>query len=225
MRLAPRRRIERDWNVEKVSVEIKRTPLSVMMAERLRIMSIVNENEGEIPAELEQQFLVCETDIPEKVEQWAFVMKGFEHEAEFLKAEAKKLSDRARKYEQHYDYMKLRMKMIMSESDIKVLNGTMTKFSLRPTRPSLKIFDQESIPNEFLDEKMEIVPNRDRIMEALKGGKEIPGVRLEGGAALYTGLVNARAPEDKKQKAPTKLEKAAEAIDASIAATEASNAE
>jgi len=180
--------------VEK-AIEVKRTPLSVMMAERLRIMTIVNENEGEIPAELEQQFIACETDIPEKVEQWAFVMKGFEHEAEFLKAEAKKLSDRARKYEQHHDYMKLRLKMIMSESGLKTLCGTMTKFSIRPTRPSLKIIDQEAIPNEFLDEKFDLVPNRDRIMEAIKAGTEVPGVRVEGGAALYTGLVNAKTKE------------------------------
>jgi len=183
--------------VEK-AIEVKRTPLSVMMAERLRIMTIVNENEGEIPAELEQQFVTCETDIPEKVEQWAFVMKGFENEAEFLDAEAKKLTERARKYKQHYEYMKLRLKMIMTESNMKVLNGTMTKFSIRPTRPALKIIDQDSIPNEYIDEKMEFVPNKERILEAIKAGTEIPGVRLEGGAALYTGLVNAKEPAKPK---------------------------
>lgn len=179
------------------SVEVKRTPLSAMMAERLRIMTIVNENEGEIPAELEQQFLACEIDIPEKVEQWAFVMKGFEHEADFLESEAKKLSERAKKYKQHYEYMKLRLKMIMTDNNMKVLCGTITKFSIRPTKKSLKIINQDDIPVTWMEEKFELVPKKDAIKEYLEANpkEEIPGVRLEGGAALYTGLVNAKVKE------------------------------
>jgi len=155
-----------------------------MMSEWHQVALAIEEAGGDLSPELEKRMVALEIDVPEKIDAWGFVMERMAKEADFFRIKAAEFTKMAKKFEDHCDYMSLRLKALMAENEIAELLGNETKFRLTPIEKRVEIFDETVLPIKYFDEKVVFTANKARIREDLSAGKEIDGARLEGGAKL-----------------------------------------
>ncbi len=69
---------------------------------------------------------------------------------------------------------------VCAGANLKKLEGLTSGFSIRNNAPQLEIFEQEALPAEYIDVRVEEVlePARDRIKAAITAGADVPGARL-----------------------------------------------
>lgn len=69
---------------------------------------------------------------------------------------------------------------VCAGAGLKKLEGLTSGFSIRNNAAQLEIFNQEELPAEFIDWRIEEIcePNKQKIKAALTAGNEVPGARL-----------------------------------------------
>lgn len=148
------------------------------------IMNLVEDETMDLDA-LEEGLQTIECSLEEKCVNGIGLIKSLENQRDGLKAEAKRLTDRARvldgRIQSIKDWYKVNLE-VMGKSKVNTDRGTM---AIQKNPPSLKIDDERQIPAEFLD----VVPEhyevaKDRVKEAIKAGREVPGAHMEQGKSL-----------------------------------------
>lgn len=129
-------------------------------------------------------------EFDDKADNLACVIKNLLADAEAIKAESDKLSERAKakktRAENLTDYLKTQMQTMGKRK----LETPRNELSLKTTPPSVKIADEgafiswaEKNNTDLLSIKPP-VPNKTNIKNAIKNGLEIDGVALESGERL-----------------------------------------
>lgn len=128
------------------------------------------------------QSLECARD--EKAEGYAKIMKQLEAQAEAIKTEEKRLSDRRKSLENKRD----RMKQVLEQSfemwgvdKIKTLTLTV---AMQNNPPSVLIADENSVPEQFVSIETVRKIDRKSLLQALKEGEVIGGCSVKQSRSL-----------------------------------------
>lgn len=135
--------------------------------------------------ELEQGLQQIEGSLQEKCYNGIGLIKSLESQRDGLKAESKRLTDRAKMLDERIKRIKAWYQVnleSMGKDKVATDRGTM---SLRKNPPALVVYDEGKIPAAYYD----VIPvhyelAKDRLKKALADGKEVIGARLTQGKSL-----------------------------------------
>ena len=142
-------------------------------AELYEVYSEIENNGGEMSPELEAALEISETERMTKGEGYVYVIKQLKSQADLLKAEAKRLQEIAKQYENSADKLADRLlQSVITHGQIKTAFVTI---STRKSK-SVSITDESLLGAEFMRVKTE--PNKTAIKEALESGEEVQGALI-----------------------------------------------
>ena len=142
-------------------------------AELYEVYSEIENNGGEMSPELEAALEITEAERMTKGEGYVYVIKQLKSQSDLLKAEAKRLLEIAKQYENSADKLADRLlQSVIAHGQIK------TSFVTISTRKSksVRITDESLLHFEYLRVKTE--PNKTAIKEALESGQEVQGALI-----------------------------------------------
>lgn len=122
-----------------------------------------------------------EGEFEAKAEQVLAIIKNSLAEAEMLKAEVKKLNERAKSAANRADNLKAYLADSMATMDKTKINAGIHTLSIRKGVQSVQIDNAESIPIDYVEYETTIKPDKNLIKEKLKLGEVIAGVSLVTG--------------------------------------------
>ena len=139
-------------------------------AELYEVYSEIENNGGEMTPELEAALEITEAERMTKGEGYVYVIKQLKSQSDLLKAEAKRLLEIAKQYENSGDKLADRLlQSVIAHGQIKTAFVTI---STRKSK-SVSITDESLLKAEYLRIKTE--PNKTAIKEALESGQEVAG--------------------------------------------------
>ena len=142
-------------------------------AELYEVYSEIENNGGEMSPELEAALEISETERMTKGEGYVYVIKQLKSQSDLLKAEAKRLLEIAKQYENSADKLADRLlHSVITHGQIKTAFVTI---STRKSK-SVSITDESLLKAEYLRIKTE--PNKTAIKEALESGQEVQGALI-----------------------------------------------
>lgn len=145
------------------------------------IFETVDEETGEVRADLAEKLAALNLEADAKKESLALYHKEKLAEAEALKAEARKLSDRARIASNAADRIKAYLIAGMNEAGLKKFETSRVKLSFRKTT-RVVVEDILKLDNCFV--KTEISPDKTAIKKAIASGETVVGAFLEENESL-----------------------------------------
>ncbi|MCM3783702.1 siphovirus Gp157 family protein [Neobacillus mesonae] len=114
--------------------------------------------------------------ISDKLEGYCKVIKTLEVEAEAIKAEAVRLSQRKTALENQVTRMKEAMKINMIRLNLDKHKGQLFTVSLTKPRQRVEVTNIDAVPSELIKVKKEV--DKTAAMEALKAGEKLHGLEL-----------------------------------------------
>ena len=152
--------------------------------EYLQIANILEENGGELTPELEEALELNQEAVQVKGVNIAFVIKKYDSEIEPYKKEIERLQQAVKAKENAKERLKSYLKSNMERLGITEIKGEIMTIRLQNSRSSVEIVDKDSIPKKFLNKKIDIVPDKKAIKEALDSGQKVKGVELKESKSL-----------------------------------------
>ena len=135
---------------------------------------MVDPETGEINEEVMEQLEQLDMDMDEKLENYGLVMKQLMAEASALIDESNALKRRAGVKLNTYGRMDQLVKMVLNG---KPKEYKRVKFGFRPSQ-SVEIINEDLVPDELCNCKIERKPVKSDIKKLLNAGKEVPGCIL-----------------------------------------------
>lgn len=141
---------------------------------------IVDEETGEILMDLDfDRIEALKMEKQNKMESLGMFFKELEYEIEAIKAEEKKLKERAatkqRKLDRLNDYLTSKLTL-----DPDYTNGFETPKVIMKLRKSssVEIVNEDLIPKSYMRKTIKIEPDKVKIKSAIKAKKKVPGARV-----------------------------------------------
>lgn len=132
---------------------------------------------GELTPENELRLAEIETALCAKTDSYGIVQSRLEKEAEYWKEQETHCRQARQSVEHVLARLKDRMRLVLSGNPDKSLQGDLYRFFLAKRAPTVEIV-ADAVPDEFKTTRIEILPDREKIEEALRAGKEVPGCKL-----------------------------------------------
>lgn len=161
---------------------------------QLRVLEeyMVDPETGEILDEesFNAKFDEIQMALSEKIENSMCFYKNLQSDIEAFKEEEKKLAQRRKVKENLAERVKNRidnyvtMQFTDEEGNVDKENLNKWKFETSKVKlsycksDSVEVFDINSLPKEYVKEKVELSPDKTALKKALKDGKEIEGVEI-----------------------------------------------
>ena len=117
-----------------------------------------------------------EAALPERRDRVGWFIGRCQAEAALLKQRADMVRKRAKFYEMIAERIEGTILMFMQVRSVLRIEGDVHRFSRRKNPPSVRIVDEVLIPAEFYE--MQPVLQKQKILDALKRGEEVPGCEL-----------------------------------------------
>ena len=140
-----------------------------------RIMDRIDDVDGEIGPEAEQELVAINDSIEIKTENICCLLKSFEAEAAAMLAESKRLRERAASKQRAYDYLERYLKKNLESMNLKKVSTSLFTASIcRNSQPSVDAegVDIDSLPPELVRTKKEL--SKSACVEWSSLGKELP---------------------------------------------------
>jgi hypothetical protein len=153
--------------------------LSSAMTQVIELME--NGAEG-----LEDTLEALNLSFDEKVDNCVKMHRNLLAQAELCKAEAKRLSDRARAWEKQAEFLKRYTELEMRKMGVEEVKSSLFKIKLALNPPSVNVVDEELIPMDFYTVPEPSI-SKSAILDALKKGIEVPGAELKQEKSLRIG--------------------------------------
>ncbi len=156
------------------------------------IIALENEildNGGELTPELELSLEITEKNLLEKVDKYVYLIDRLESGVEFFKAKQDEAAKLKKSYESTIDNLKERLKFAMKTLNTNELRGLEYSYKLAKSKSKVKIENIETIPMEYVREKITYEPDKEKIFAALEIGLQISGATLENTYSLRKSLV------------------------------------
>lgn len=122
-----------------------------------------------------------EWELEGKVENCLAVIKNELAYAESLKAESKKLAERAKSSELRADRIKEYIAASLETAGKKSMKAGVHQVTVRSPSKSVEITDSGAIPAEFVEYETNIKPDKLAIKKQLEAGIEVPGAQIKTG--------------------------------------------
>lgn len=165
--------------------------------EHLGLLKLIEEAEGELTPEIEEQLMLTKDEFESKAVSYGFVVKSFEDVEEVLDKEIKRLQALKAKAGKRAETFKNRLDIAMREFGFDKIQTETLTLSYRKSKPvelvdefddsflsqvTIEIKPKEGAPVEieklieFFDAKA--APSVKRIGDALKTGAIVPGAKI-----------------------------------------------
>lgn len=122
-----------------------------------------------------------EWELEGKIENCLAVIKNELAYAESLKAESKKLAERAKSSELRADRIKEYIAASLETAGKKSLKAGVHQVTVRAPSKSVEITDSSALPSEFVEYETNIKPDKLAIKKQLEAGIEVPGAQIKTG--------------------------------------------
>lgn len=132
---------------------------------------------------LEDTLVSLDDALEDKAIGYAKVMKNLEAQANAIKEEEKRLADRRKTLENNIKKLKESLEESMIQVGKKRIKTDLFNFNIQKNPPSVKIIDENIIPENYLIEQQPKVDKK-AILKDLKEGKEVPGVEIQQSEGL-----------------------------------------
>lgn len=141
------------------------------------------EDEETSAEQLAGAFENIKDELHVKVENYARIIKNVQAEVEAYKEEVARMTAKRKSLENNIGRMKEAAEYAMRLQGETKVKGELFTIAIQKNPPSLKIdIEPEELPQEF--QTITITPNKEKIKEAIKEGKDIKWARLEQGESL-----------------------------------------
>jgi hypothetical protein len=145
------------------------------------LMAVIEEAEGEITPEIENQLAINEKELQEKSIAYLEIIKQKERFVADIDAEIKRLQALKKQNSNLVSFLKDRLlNAVNLFGDFTV--GTLTFGKRKSTK--LKITDEQRIDTKFTKRELVITPDKMKIKEAIKSGETVQGAELEENYSL-----------------------------------------
>ena len=124
--------------------------------------------------------------LEDKAENYAFIIRNLEAEAEAFKNEAARMTAKAKTRENSVKYLKEKLYQTMVITDKRKFKTSHFSFGIQKNPVSVKIDQEGQVPEEFLIAQPPKI-DKNSIKEILKGGDEDAKKALDGIAHLEQG--------------------------------------
>jgi len=162
------------------TIKEKKRTLFDITGDMMALFDLLDEAENDEDADrvLETWFSENLSDLKNKADGYAAVVREFEHRAEARETEAQRLADSARAMKNRSRSLKYRFLSTMQFLGMDRLDTDINTFRICANggKLPLDIHDPTKIPEEFVRQIPEI--DRDRVRLALEAGKPVPGATL-----------------------------------------------
>lgn len=157
--------------------------------------TLLLESMGEITPEIEKHLIVKDTQLPDKVDSYYFIMEKMKANEAYYKSQAEKFTSAAKTFKNAQETLKERLKLAMSEMKIDEIKGHSFRFKLSNTKPSLIVEDEAQIPKEYFVQTISTTLEKDRLLEDLKIG-QVAGCKLEPSFSLRSYVNSPKGKKD-----------------------------
>ena len=154
----------------------------------MALSELITAAEGEITPEFEAHMHALSKEHKGTTDVYGFLLQRLAAESNFMRAEARKYADKARRAEAAIEKLSARIKTSMSAMHTTLLKGDRWGFQLKKSRPKASI-QEEAFPNvkdrpDLWRVKTEYAIDKAAVLERLQAGEKIPGAELETVYAL-----------------------------------------
>lgn len=119
-----------------------------------------------------------EEPIKEKIENIGKLIAKYQSDSEALKAEAKRLTERASRATKQIEMLKEYISENLKRANIERVEGKLFTFSFRKST-AVNVTDPDMVPDLFKKTKVEVTIDKKLLAEALKNGESITGAELQ----------------------------------------------
>lgn len=156
------------------------------LSEKYKVLLEMMNEEGADEQAINDTLLSLEGELYMHVESLVKAIKNAEAEAEAIKAEASRLSERAKARQADAARLKQKIIMLMDSADEKTMKSDLFTVTVGKGRESVDILDQKLIPDEYM--KVEVIqsPMKADILKQLNEGNEVPGAAVKVGNKFLT---------------------------------------
>ena len=138
---------------------------------------IVDVETGEVLIDVFEELDKLNMQRNEKIVNIGRYIDGLNRESELLKEKAKQLTMRAKSKDNQVERLEQYVKDSMLKFGTKKIEDETVSIRLTSTKV-VQVNDESLIPEEYLTRKIEIKPDKRKILADLKSGKQIAGVEL-----------------------------------------------
>ena len=142
-----------------------------------RMFEEVDEETGEVNPELVTELAELNQARDEKLDNIGCYLKNLQAEYLAIKAEITNLKDRLQSKENKIERLKAYVAQDLIAHGESKKESARVVFSFR-TSKSVNVTDEDKIPGYLKTEKVEWVPNKKAIKEAIEGGEEVAGAEI-----------------------------------------------
>lgn len=118
-----------------------------------------------------------ECDFEEKAENYGRIIRNYESETDALENEIKRLKSKKTVLTNKVSRMKGLLEESMLLTGKTKFKTTLFNFGIQNNPPSVDVEDLNKIPSKYLNVQLPI-PDKKAILQDLKNGKKIPGVKI-----------------------------------------------
>lgn len=139
----------------------------------------IDEETGEIKDSetLEQLETELKNALVNKSEGIIKVIRNQESDLEMVTSEIERLTNLKNRIKKEIENFKDYIKFNMKKMNLKKVETSLGNISLRQSTAT-EIYDEASLPKEFLKEKITYTPSKTEIKKAIESGQEVKGARL-----------------------------------------------
>ncbi|HYE53701.1 MAG TPA: siphovirus Gp157 family protein [Chitinophagaceae bacterium] len=146
--------------------------------DHLTLLALIEENEGELTPDIEQQLVLTEEEFQDKAVSYAYVIKAFENTGDVIDAEIKRLSALKEKAVKRRELFKQTLSDAMQQFGIEKIEHPFVKLSFRKSEV-VDIVDETKIPEDYMEYKIVGTISKTKIKEAIKEGVNVPGASIK----------------------------------------------
>ena len=147
------------------------------------LYDLANDIEADEQETLAELFESVEAELSDKLDNSSYVIKQLEADALTLKAEAKRLTDKARTLENRSKYLKVLMLGAIKSSGVEKLKSNLFSYSIKRSE-ALNVISEDNIGREFFRIKKEI--DKTSLKAFIKSGGVVDGVNIIENESLVT---------------------------------------
>lgn len=147
------------------------------------IFDLANDIEAEEQETLAELFESIEAELSEKLDNTSYIIKQLDADAATIKAEAKRLTDKARTLENRGKYLKELMLGAIKASGVEKLKSNLFSYSIKRSE-ALSVLSEDNISREFFRVKKEV--DKTKLKAFINSGGVVDGVSIIENESLVT---------------------------------------
>lgn len=152
------------------------------LAEQFRQLQEMLEDENADAEVIKNTLELVEFDLTEKAENIAKIIKTLDYEIKVLEEEEQRIVAKKKSKENKRNWLKQYLQEQLEKAGLENIRTKLFTIYIQNNPPAVEIINEEEIPLQYIKYKPEI--DKKSILEILKKGTEIPGVKLKASKSL-----------------------------------------